>query len=192
MKKGKEYVLCWQCQSSDLGLGEEHSNLSEAIREFRSAFKGLYHHGGGYVALLEADDRYRKEPLLQWVEGTAPYGFGSAWGEYNPLENLGRDCDEPDCCWYNGPEVPGDEMCEDCQRAALDAVLEYLDDDDEYEEESLMHATYVEKDRCECGREYVVAEYGIGIESGQRYYFDRGEEPTCCCQCAENGGLMAN
>ena len=51
---------------------------------------------------------------------------------------------------------------------------------------ALSHQTYVEKDRCSCGREVVTAEFAVDLETNERSFFsDYRNEEVICRLCAK-------
>ena len=104
---------------------EMHSTLASAVHEFRVAMTGLHARGGGRVAILE---EYLAETgaqaIVSWEEHcSGGFGSGSAWVDVNPEENLNRECPNEGCCWHAGGSQ---EMCEDCEHAGLEMVLDHL------------------------------------------------------------------
>jgi hypothetical protein len=119
------YKLVWKTQSSDAAQVETHDTLESAVNKFKAELEGLYAHSGGMVAILE-EEQWETEiqALVKWEEHiSGGFGNGTVWAEANPFENLSKECENEGCCWH---DADSQEMCEDCERAALDMVLDYL------------------------------------------------------------------
>ena len=112
-------TLVWKTQASHAATHETHESIESAVKEFKIALEGLYSHRGGMVAILG-----EAQVILSWEEHiSGGFGRGTAWTEVNPEENLDRECENEGCCWH---EEENGQMCEDCERAGLDMVLDFL------------------------------------------------------------------
>lgn len=115
------YKLYWRSQSSHAGQEEQHAKIEDAIREFKVALTGLYAHSGGEAAII--DENNNDMPLIEWKEGASGgYCIGQAVIDYRPEEDL-EECGNEGCLWHN---EDSQELCEDCEKKALNICLDRL------------------------------------------------------------------
>lgn len=117
------YTLSWKSQSSHATQDEQHAAIKDAIHEFKAAMAGLYAHGGGMVMLSKNPEPRNEDCLLQWHEGASGgYCSGQAVLDYKPEEDL-EECENDGCSWH---DENSQELCESCERKALDICFDRL------------------------------------------------------------------